>query len=363
MKNGIFKLTDDGYGIHTFEMKILHLTHEECSTLNDRLFANGAMHDIDSKNTIIARTEKNTGIRIKLYKREIPYLEVIVNPWALLNRNSPLRITNSMTLDDERLRARLNEVLCYYLGEEYGLERFHLTRIDCSVTFMLSDPALTIKYIDLIKRSLKKGNGKKIVRDRNANSDEERREQEIHSFQVAFRGEKFVAYDKLYEIKLRDPHYYNDSGLLRIELAYNNIKINEISKAAGIDDIIGQVRFFCDNAETLMRKFIRYRFAYGDYFSYEAARQITESSGLRSKSIDKILEHLLNSYDYDDYNGYIRESKLSFKSEMKYRVIMDNLRCLRINPVLIPRWDKATAWLPGMYSLFGLIDEEVNENG
>lgn len=362
MKNGIFKLTDDGYGIHTFEMKILHLTHEECSTLNDRLFANGAMRDMDSKNIIIARTEKNTGIRIKLYKREIPYLEVIVNPWALLNRNAPLRIMNSMTLDDEKLRARLNETLHYYLGDEYGLERFHLTRIDCSVTFMLSDPALTIKYIDLIKRSLKKGNGN-IVRGRNANSDEERREQEIHSFQVAFHGEKFVAYDKLYEIKLRDPHYYNDSGLLRIELAYNNNKINEISKAAGIDDIIGQVRFFCDNAETLMRKFIRYRFAYGDYFSYEAARQIAETSGLRSKSIDKILEHLLNSYDYVDYNGYIRESKLSFKSEMKYRVIMDNLHCLRINPVLIPRWDKATAWLPGMYSLFGMIDEEVNENG
>lgn len=171
-----------------------------------------------------------------------------------------------------------------------------------------------------------------------------------------------MAYDKLYEIKLRDPHYYNDSGLLRIELAYNNIKINEISKAAGIDDIIGQVRFFCDNAETLMRKFIRYRFAYGDYFSYEAARQIAETSGLRSKSIDKILEHLLNSYYYDDYNNYIRESKLSFKSEMKYRVIMDNLHCLRINPVLIPRWDKATAWLPGMYSLFGIINREVTEN-
>ena len=108
MENGIFKLTDDGYGIHTFEMKILHLTHKECSTLNDRLFANGAMRDMDSKNTIIAKTEKNTGIRIKLYKREIPYLEVIVNPWALLNRNAPLRIMNSMNLDDEKLMARLN---------------------------------------------------------------------------------------------------------------------------------------------------------------------------------------------------------------------------------------------------------------
>ena len=31
----------------------------------------------------------------------------------------------------------------------------------------------------------------------------EKREQEIHSFQVAFHGEKFVAYDKLYEIRLR----------------------------------------------------------------------------------------------------------------------------------------------------------------
>lgn len=361
MENGIFKLTDDGYGIHTFEMKILHLTHEECSTLNDRLFANGAMHDIDSKNIIIARTEKNTGIRIKLYKREIPYLEVIVNPWALLNRNAPLRIMNSMTLDDERLRARLNEVLCYYLGEEYGLERFHLTRIDCSVTFMLSDPELTIKYIDLIKRSLKIGKGE-VIKCWNAISAEDRREQEMHSFQVDFIGGKFVAYDKLYEIKLRDPDYYNNSGLLRIELAYNNIKINEISKAVGIDDIIGQIRFFCDNTETLMRKFIRYRFAYGDYFSYETARQIAETSGLRSKSIDKILEHLLNSYYYDDYNSYIRGTKRRLKSEMKYRVLMDNLHYLWINPVPISRWDKTTTWLPGMYSLFGLIDEEVTEN-
>lgn len=361
MENGIFKLTDDGYGIHTFEMKILHLTHKECNTLNDRLFANGAMRDMDSKNTIIAKTEKNTGIRIKLYKREIPYLEVIVNPWALLNRNAPLRIMNSMNLDDEKLMARLNETLYYYLGDEYGLERFHLTRIDCSVTFMLYDPELTIKYIDLIKRSLKIGKGE-VIKCWNAISAEDRREQEMHSFQVDFIGGKFVAYDKLYEIKLRDSHYYNDSGLLRIELAYNNIKINEISKAVGIDDIIGQIRFFCDNAETLMRKFIRYRFAYGDYFSYETARQIAETSGLRSKSIDKILEHLLNSYYYDDYNSYIRGTKRRLKSEMKYRVLMDNLHYLWINPVPISRWDKTTTWLPGMYSLFGIIDEEVTEN-
>lgn len=360
MNDTNYKLTDDGYGIHTFEIKIIHLTRSEYKVLKKRLFNKGAMYDNDLKSVIIAITEKNSGIRIKLHNNAIPFLEVIVTPRTLLNHNKePLRILSSKEWNSDKIVSGLKEKLSFYLGDGFGLERFQLTRIDCTATFIFKDPSMTIKYIDLIKRSMKIGRGN-IIRCWNAVSEEDYRNQMKHSFQVDFYDTKFTAYDKLYEMLMRDKNYCSDSGFLRIELAYNNIKINEISKLTNISEIIELIKFFCDNAETLIRKFIYYRFSYGDYYSYDAAKEIIDASDLRKNSKYQILEHLMRNYCYDDFDSYIRETKRRLKSDMKYRVMKENMRTLGINPIPISKWDRSESRLPGMYRLFGITEEEFN---
>lgn len=360
MNDTNYKLTDDGYGIHTFEIKIIHLTRSEYKVLKKRLFDKGAMYDNGLKSVIIAITEKNSGIRIKLHNNAIPFLEVIVTPRTLLNHNKePLRILSSKEWNGDKIVSGLKEKLSFYLGDGFGLERFQLTRIDCTATFMFKDPSMTIKYIDLIKRSMKIGRGN-IIRCWNAVSEEDYRNQMKHSFQVDFYDTKFTAYDKLYEMLMRDKNYCSDSGFLRIELAYNNIKINEISKLTNISEIIELIKFFCDNAETLIRKFIYYRFSYGDYYSYDAAKEIIDASDLRKNSKYQILEHLMRNYCYDDFDSYIRETKRRLKSDMKYRVMKANMRTLGLNPIPISKWDRSESRLPGMYRLFGITEEEFN---
>ena len=361
MDNPIFKLTDDGYGIHTFEIKIIALDPDEYKLLKNRLFEKGAMYDRNRKNVIIAKTEKYSGIRIKLHKNFVSYLEVIINPWTLLNhQNAPLRIMSAKENDPAKLKAELNKQLSFYLGDEFGLERFQLTRIDCTATFMFADPSMTAKYLDLIKRSIKIGKGS-VIKCWNATSEEDVRNQMAHSFQVNFYETKFTAYDKLYEIQRRDKDFSIESGLLRIELALNNIKINAISKELNIRDIIDQVTFFCDNSETLMRKFINFRFPYGDYYSCESAKRIIDASDLQKKSRNNILEHLWRHCLYDDYDSYNRETKRRLKTEMRYRTLKNNLRDYGINFIPIPKWDKSVERLPGMYSLFGITEEEYED--
>ena len=72
------------------------------------------------------------------------------------SNNDPLRILSSKEWNGGKIESKLREKLFFYLGDGFGLERFQLTRIDCTATFMFDDPSMTIKYLDLIKRSMKK---------------------------------------------------------------------------------------------------------------------------------------------------------------------------------------------------------------
>lgn len=147
-------VTEDGYGIHTFELKILHLTNDQRKELKERFKAFGSFMD-EEKECLIVTTEKALGVRIILHghKSSFPYLSLIVNPWILLNNKTDYTKI-LFYFDASELKHSLNFIVKYYLGDNFSLKNFQLTRIDCTVNLRLKSHDMTVQYIDLIRRSV-----------------------------------------------------------------------------------------------------------------------------------------------------------------------------------------------------------------
>lgn len=128
--NQIYKLSDQGFGVHTFEIKIIHLKEHDHHILRDRIMDISIMNK--ENKCYIVLTEKNSGLRIKLYKNygNPPYLSVIVNPCKLLGDIDPCHILTCFN----KKQLSLNTIL----EMNTGFSRFQLTRIDCTADFIMA---------------------------------------------------------------------------------------------------------------------------------------------------------------------------------------------------------------------------------
>lgn len=221
----LITISEQGFGVHTFEIKIVHLDKNDFHTIRDKI-KEISYKDKDN-NRYIAVTEKNCGLRIFLYKNygNPPYLSVIVNPSQLLGDHDPCHIMTCV--DKNQLQTRLDSLLREYLGNDYGISRFQLTRIDCTVDFMTAAPELTAEYIKLVSRSIRLNDSADThgfyQNSEYDPSDSERPDNKAgHCFRITQKGfYSFTVYDKLYDL-INKGYFENKSypfGRLRFELA------------------------------------------------------------------------------------------------------------------------------------------------
>ncbi len=347
--NKMISISDYGFGVHTFELKLLNLTTEAYELLRDKMIKckDGEKH----RKCYYLMTYKYRGIRIKLYKykRKPPYLAIIINPWLIThNEDDYARILTGF--DKSELYKSIDSALKYYLGNEYGIERFKLTRVDCTVDFKLNDPDLARKYVYMVRHSVRRN--RSLERMDILSEDDYRycyrmSQEDFYSFTV---------YDKLYDLiqKKHLPNGRYDYGILRFELAFMHRKIHQIKEMLGTDSIVDLVEYYVNNSEALMKSFIKSKFVCGDYYDYNNANCIIKASGHSKKTRHRLLSVLMYK-DYDSYTELAARIQKELGSEGKIRTLMEAFRFLDINPVVIPDGQRfGISYIPGMYRIFDL---------
>ena len=333
-------------GIHTFECKIDHLKKYEYeylrSVLNDR-----KNYLQSTKYTNVYITEPQKGIRIKLTKSRFHELIIIVNPWILLH-GTPDYSKIMISFEQQEFENALDSALRYYFGNNYGLERFRLSRADCTCDIYLSEN-VTREYIDLIRRS-NKSRQKRLCYSG-----------DVKLYNPFFYkiGDPdfytFSAYDKIYDLINRMHLPENPGhGLLRPEPAFGNREICKLRKNIASDKITDLIEFYLHNARCLIEKYVKYHFDPGNYYSYNSAEQIIEKEITIKKVRKKVKEYLCKadvSYDYDEYIAGI--GAITDTYEIK-RTIRRNLSRLKINPVTIRT---GSQYLPGLCTILDNASE------
>ncbi|MGN1137371.1 MAG: phage/plasmid replication protein [Oscillospiraceae bacterium] len=359
--SNLFKISEQGFGVHTFEIKIVHLNKNDYHTLRDR-FKDISIKDKKNKcYTVI--TEKNSGLRIKLYKNfgNPPYLSVIVNPCKLLGDNDPCHILTCF--DKEQLHTKLDQALREYLGNEFGLSCFQLTRIDCTADFVMSSPEVTAEYIRHMSKSIRLNSSADTFgfyknceydEDDDKNPDYEAK----HCFRMTNRGfYSLTVYDKLYDLIQKG--YFEDVpypfGRLRFEIALMHRKIRKVSSELGTDDIIELTEYFTRNSESFLKKIISHKIVAGDYYKYSSASKLIEERGISDKKGKRILWLLSMSVKAISYNDLMFMIDNELKSDAKLRAVTELMRKLNINPIALPeRIAYNVDILPGIHTMFGI---------
>lgn len=350
----LFKLSEQGFGVHTFEIKISHLTKDEYYTIKERI-RGISQKDKDDK-CLIALTHSNSGIRIKLYKNKpFPsYLTVIVNPSKVLGDNAPQHILTSF--DQSRLRHSLDDELKCYLGDEFGLNRFQLTRIDCTVDFIMAAPELSSFYIRLVSKSIRL----------NASSDtfgfyenqdspcSSYNAKDIHCYRMTQRDYySFTVYDKLYDLVRK--RYIEDQGLqyglLRFEIALMHKRINEVVRVLNTDDIIELVTYFTGSSENILKQTVRSKIVSGNYCKLSVIHNIFQKIK-RSKAANRLMNLYTLSDNFLTFNELMKEAAERY-SNSKLRDMEELRKLMDISHAVIHDSCPHDI-LPGIHTLFGI---------
>ena len=218
-----FSITDDGYGIHTFELSYPQINHlifnamkerfsdEERFSCYNRCFKDGYM---------ICAYPKFKGMRIHLIHRypNHYYMEIIITPWSLLRDETG---TTQIFFDESALTTLehyINICITETMGAEYNLDSFNLSRIDCCVNVMLSEDYSAARYIKLIRRSIiTRSKKNEILYD---SSKKNYKEKNKHNFRLITDNVTFTAYDKYYQLDdIRVDYESISDSLLRLELS------------------------------------------------------------------------------------------------------------------------------------------------
>lgn len=360
----LIELSEQGFGVHTFEITICKLSDKEYDKILERI----EEYSFWKNDHYIVRTPKNSGFRIMIYNYYIypSYIKVIVNPSQLLGDNDPCHLMNAV--DKERLRTKLDSILKENLGNEFGLSRFQLTRIDCTVDFVTASSELTTEYIKLVSRSIRLNNSANtfgFYSNCEYGEEEKPKNNAKHCFRIANKGYySFTVYDKLYDL-IDKCHYENKPypfGIMRFELALMHRKISVASDELGNNDIFELIEYITRNSERYLKTFVSHKLVAGDFYKYSSAEKLIEEKGIKGKIGRRLLWLLSMSIKVGTYNElmFIIENKL--KSNAKLRYAKEHMRDLNINPIALPEAMTFNAdILPGIHTIFGIERSSTNE--
>lgn len=342
-----YKITEDGFGIHTFELMIPYMKKNEMDAILER------MHKEPSK--------KYPCLRIRPYhKKQMRYIRVIVTANKVLYPEADYLSILNENDNIDLLGTKLNDMLTDIFGDEYGLEKFSLSRIDCCVNVMLSKNFSAERYVKLISRSLgcKKDKIKKFDGD-----DESSKNKNKHSFRVETSFGVFTAYDKYFQLEDRkiDCEAVSDA-LLRLELAFDRRHIhNTVNDDCSNANILN---LYLHNSCKYFKEFISSRFCKGRYYTVKKMREIIENSDLKKCEKKHANKHIDSQYNFDYFCDIVKKSKKKLKSEWAFYKMLENFRSLDMSLISLSYRDKhGDDSVPSLYELLGFKAEDTHSAG
>jgi len=194
-----YKITDNGFGIHTFELSISHLCKDELDIIMERIFSEKSNRSYEKKHKSFCIHTKYPCLRIYLNrKKNKRYIRIIVTANKILYLESDYLSILNESEDISLLEIKLNKMLSDIFGDEYNLDSFSLSRIDCCVNVMLSRSFSAERYVKLISRSL---DCKRYMIEEYDGNDELSKSRNKHSFRVRTNFGAFTAYDKYFQLE------------------------------------------------------------------------------------------------------------------------------------------------------------------
>lgn len=347
-----YKITEDGFGVHTFELTIKSITRAEF----DRIAAIPAQKYYKDYGKKIYIYPEQRGIRVSLNHTEdnIYNIQVVVTPRRLIDESAD-EIAILRAMDNlEILKEKINDVLTKHLGADYNIDKFNVSRIDCCVNVMFSEDFSAKRYIKLIRRSMKY-NPYAIIQ-RFPNEDTNAKAKNKHSFRVQTGDVTFTAYDKFFQLDDIGVNYRNIKGtLLRLELAFNRDLISEIQKVFPEEiDNIDLIGYFAYISEKEFKKYIRKHFCEGDYYSYSNMIDIIEKSGLNRKIRARMLDYAEMQVCKSNMASAQKEALKYFDTNYKLDKMFDAFKSLGVNPTTLAYRDKhGNKPVPGLYTILG----------
>lgn len=347
-----YEITKDGFGIHTFELKISYMEKKEMDDIMERVSDESSNRIYEGKHHSLCVHTKYPCLRVFLnQKKHKRYIRVIVtankvlypqaNYLSILNENDDIAL----------LGKKLNGMLTDIFGEEYGLERFNLSRIDCCVNVMLSKDFSAERYVKLISRSMLCTRDKIEKFDENA--DEKNKARNKHSFRVKTDFGSFTAYDKYFQLEDINVDFEAVSdALLRLELEYDRRHINSIMQNNNMHSNVEALAFYLKNSRNNFEKFISSRFHKGRYCTVKKMRETVENSELKNCEKQHAIKHIKSQCYLDHFCDIVEKSKEKLKSELAFYNMLSNFERLGMSPVSLSYRDKhGDDSVPSLYEL------------
>lgn len=346
-----YEIAKDGFGIHTFELSIPYLRKNELDTIMERMLSGQSNRIYEAKPKSFYVHTKYPCLRIYLnQKKHMRYIRVIVTANKILYPEADYLSILNENDDIDLLGAKLNNMLMDIFGDEYNLDSFSLSRIDCCVNVMLSKDFSAERYVKLIARSMKCQEHLIVEYDDNSEINKLRNK---HSFRVITDFGAFTAYDKYFQLEDINVDFKAVSdALLRLELEFKRRHIhNTVNDNCSNVEIL---KLYLRNSRRSFKEFVSSRFDKGRYYTVKKMREIVENSGLTKCEKKHAQKHIRSQCYEKHYGNAVKESKKKLKSDRAFYNMILNFEYLNMSPISVSYRDKhGDDYIPSLYELLG----------
>lgn len=348
-----YKITDDGFGIHTFELTIPSITRKEFERISNNAEKKYACNNGNN----ICIYPRQRGIRIFLNHTDLNFynIKVIVSPRRFIDDTAEAVSILRSSDDFYLLESRVNAVLGEYLGDEYTVDSFSLSRIDCCVNIMLSESFSAERYVKLIRRSMIYSDNAEIITYPDNVTDADIKNK--HIFRINTNDVTFTAYDKYFQLEdIGENYEVASEALLRLELAISRDIIRDIanSEQEGVSniDLIGYFTYY---SRECFEKYIKRHFFAGDYFYITDIRSLIQASVFKRKAKERMLIYAELQFDKRSFPAAKKSMCKILGSKFKTQRVLRNFESLGIYPISLPYRDKhGGKAVPGLHKILGL---------
>ncbi len=354
-----YRITDDGFGIHTFELSISHLCKDKLDAITERIFNEQSNRNYVKKHKSFCIHTKYPCLRIYLnQKKNKRYIRIIVTANKILYPESDYLSILNENENISLLEIKLNEMLSDIFGDEYDLDSFSLSRIDCCVNVMLSRSFSAERYVKLISRSLV---CKRYMIEEYDGNDELSKNRNKHSFRVRTNFGAFTAYDKYFQLEDINVDFDTISdALLRLELEYdrNHIRSTIKDNDAEIHNNAEVLAYYLRSSRRSFEAYIYSSFHKGCYYTVKKMRELIETSDLKKCEKKHANKHIESQCYSDHYQNALANTKKILKSEKAFYNMLANFEYLDISPISLSYRDKhGDDSVPCLYELLGFNSE------
>lgn len=347
-----YEITEDGFGIHTFELMISSMEKSKMDAIMERAIAEPSNKIYEGNHNSFCVHTKYPCLRIYLYRKKYKYIRVIVTANKVLHPEADYLSILNENDDVDLLGMKLNDMLTDIFGYEYGLDKFSLSRIDCCVNVMLSKDFSAERYVKLISRSIKCKEHLIIEYDEDSEINKLRNK---HSFRVKMDFGAFTAYDKYFQLEDINVDFEAVSdALLRLELEYDRRHINSSMQNNDIQNNTEALAFYLKNSRSYFKQFISSRFHKGRYYTVKKMREIVDNSDLKKCEKKHAIKHIESQCYSEHYCNAVEKSKKKIKSEEAFYNMLSNFEYLGMSPISLSYRDKhGDESVPDLYELLG----------